>query len=579
MTEEQEAARGAEVVTRDEFALYDMLRTMSFFTFMMSVAVMIIGKCGLRSTWVKKSKMAKRIFRKGKIACAVIFVLGLFALHQCHGIHHIAEKQMHKHHEERMAEHKNQMSSHEFMGVLRGAKTTEQCKADHGKEGECNADPACVWCACSAVPSGCFAVDDAAKLPAAVFTCDKKEEAPVVQVASPEAVEKFNNYVTKVGAKTTDECKAAHGKEGECNADADCVWCACSAVPSGCFAVGDAAKLPSAVFHCDTKEEAPVVQEEASPEALMKFNNYIKVGKTSEECKAAHGKEGECNTDPDCVWCACSAVPSSCFAVGDAAKLPSAVFTCDTKQEDERRLEEEFDAPRPRHHRKRNGVVNNWVKLMRGESIADDECKYTSADQCNAHASDCSWCISAAVKPACRPIDMAKKLPASIFQCSNLSEEEQDEEDDEEPSFMRSMSKREHQRERQQGQREWRQGKHHRGGKGHHGPPHHGKAHRAVGPILLVIVMLVHYCNMRTFITKLDNVDEAKGYVSDWNPCQWSKKWNKKEGKKCHQKKVVVPQQQQQVSQSPVIEYAIYEHNDTQSSVSHMVPKETTMMV
>jgi hypothetical protein len=174
---------------------------------------------------------------------------------------------------------------------------------------------------------------------------------------------------------------------------------------------------------------------------------------------------------------------------------------------------------------------------------------------------------------------MAKKLPASIFQCSNLSEEEQDEEDDEEPSFMRSMSKREHQRERQQGQREWRIGKHHRGGKGHHGPPHHGKAHRAVGPILLVIVMLVHYCNMRTFITKLDNVDEAKGYVSDWNPCQWSKKWNKKEGKKCHQKKVVVPQQQQQVSQSPVIEYAIYEHNDTQSSVSHMVPKETTMMV
>jgi len=98
--------------------------------------------------------------------------------------------------------------------------------------------------------------------------------------------------------------------------------------------------------------------------------------------------------------------------------------------------------------------------------------------------------------------------------------------------------------------------------------------------------MIFHFCNMKTFITKLDKMDEAKGYVSECNGCPWSKKWNKKEGKRCQQKKVVVPQQQPvQVSQSPVIEYAIYEHNDTQVSeapiqkVHYMVPKETTMMV
>jgi len=89
MTEAEMAARGSEVVTRDEFALYDYLRSMSFFTFMMSVCVMIIGKCGLRSTWIKKSKMAKRIFRKGKISCAVIFFLGLFAAYYGHEIHQI----------------------------------------------------------------------------------------------------------------------------------------------------------------------------------------------------------------------------------------------------------------------------------------------------------------------------------------------------------------------------------------------------------------------------------------------------------------------------------------------------------
>jgi hypothetical protein len=87
---------------------------------------------------------------------------------------------------------------------------------------------------------------------------------------------------------------------------------------------------------------------------------------------------------------------------------------------------------------------------------------------------------------------------------------------------------------------------------------------------------------MKTYITKLDKMDEAKGYVSECNGCPWGKKWNKKEGKKCHPKKVVIPQQQQ-VSQSPVIEYSIYEHSDTQVSeapkVHYMVPKETTMMV
>merc|ERR1712046_572260 len=162
--------------------------------------------------------------------------------------------------------------------------------------------------------------------------------------------------------------------------------CACAAVPSSCFSVDDAAKLPAAVFKCDTKEEvpAPVIQE-ASPEAILKFNSYIKVGKTSEECKSSHGVEGECNADPECVWCACSAVPSGCFSVDDAAKLPAAVSKCDTKEE----------APKPRHHHKKmhNGVVNQWARLMRGESL-EDACEYATEDSCNSNG--CSWCKSAA---------------------------------------------------------------------------------------------------------------------------------------------------------------------------------------
>ena len=48
----------------------------------------------------------------------------------------------------------------------------------------------------------------------------------------------------------------------------------------------------------------------------------------SAACKA-HADTASCDADTSCTWCACAAVPSSCFSTEDAAKLPSAVFTCD----------------------------------------------------------------------------------------------------------------------------------------------------------------------------------------------------------------------------------------------------------
>lgn len=38
----------------------------------------------------------------------------------------------------------------------------------------CKATAGCTWCVSAAVPSSCFSDADAAKLPAAVFTCSKK---------------------------------------------------------------------------------------------------------------------------------------------------------------------------------------------------------------------------------------------------------------------------------------------------------------------------------------------------------------------------------------------------------------------
>merc|ERR1712147_577735 len=51
------------------------------------------------------------------------------------------------------------------------------------------------------------------------------------------------------------------------------------------------------------------------------------------------------------------------------------------------------------------------VKAYTWEGAAESDCHANKA---------CSWCKSAAVPAACKDKDMAKKLPAAVFQCDNL---------------------------------------------------------------------------------------------------------------------------------------------------------------
>jgi hypothetical protein len=45
---------------------------------------------------------------------------------------------------------------------------------------------------------------------------------------------------------------------------------------------------------------------------------------------------------------------------------------------------------------------------------------YSSQSTCDAD-DGCSWCISAAVKPACNTIEDAKTLPPAVFKCDKIS--------------------------------------------------------------------------------------------------------------------------------------------------------------
>ena len=87
-----------------------------------------------------------------------------------------------------------------------------------------------------------------------------------------------------------------------------------------------------------------------------------------------------------CSWCLSGAVPPSCKTIDEAKQLPSAVFQCDNIG-------------------------------MRG---AADCHSISSKDACDKDDS-CSWCLSGAVPPACKTMDEAKQLPASVFQCDKLT--------------------------------------------------------------------------------------------------------------------------------------------------------------
>merc|ERR1712110_789101 len=49
------------------------------------------------------------------------------------------------------------------------------------------------------------------------------------------------------------------------------------------------------------------------------------------DCHSDYTDRESCNSADGCVWCLCSALPSSCFSEEDAKRLPSAVFDCNTK--------------------------------------------------------------------------------------------------------------------------------------------------------------------------------------------------------------------------------------------------------
>ena len=87
-------------VSRDEFQLYDGLKTMACFIMMMSFILVAIGKMAGWATWKNTSAVTWHVARKTRCAFCVLFVLAICSISTVHSVastmikyHHINEEQ------------------------------------------------------------------------------------------------------------------------------------------------------------------------------------------------------------------------------------------------------------------------------------------------------------------------------------------------------------------------------------------------------------------------------------------------------------------------------------------------------
>jgi hypothetical protein len=142
------------------------------------------------------------------------------------------------------------------------------------------------------------------------------------------------------------------------------------------------------------------------------FESIFNFKGDDEHCRT-HADQNSCDADNLCSWCVSAAVKPACNSLESAKSLPPAVFKCDKVTQEEspvtkivKKVESDIKSP----------AFKSWMK-------AEDDCR-SHADQNSCDADDgCSWCISAAVKPACNSIESAKQLPPAVFSCDKIKEE------------------------------------------------------------------------------------------------------------------------------------------------------------
>jgi len=298
-------------VTHEQFELYDTLKTLASIFFFIFAKVCAIGKCGKMMVWRNRVGATQRLGKKSCLGLVLIILMSIYAAHEGRHIHKIMER-VHKHrpdhHNRTEMEHFGRHLKEDLVSQTQAPMLMTQLKDDqsdceaHKDDASCNADNTkCSWCTAGAVADACNSIENAMRLPAAVFHCsnigeEKKEVKPIVK-------------------DDEDTCNAL-GDGDSCNANDVCSWCEAGAVADACHSIENAKSLPAAVFKCSKLGEE---KKEVKP---------VEIVKDDEDTCNVLGDGDSCNANDVCSWCEAGAVADACHSIENAKHLPAAVFKC-----------------------------------------------------------------------------------------------------------------------------------------------------------------------------------------------------------------------------------------------------------
>jgi len=192
-------------VSRVEFNIYDAIKTLTAITFFLSAKIVALGKCGKWMTYRNKSWATKWLAKKSCCCLALIVLVGIFAAKEGHHIHHLKMKVLKahegeegwpspqedderhggRHHGRHGGRHLQNIEetqapmyfteeeysqAKEFMAEIL-TDDEDECNALNNA-GSCKANSKCSWCTAGAVADACHSIENAGRLPPAVFACD-----------------------------------------------------------------------------------------------------------------------------------------------------------------------------------------------------------------------------------------------------------------------------------------------------------------------------------------------------------------------------------------------------------------------
>jgi len=153
-------------MTRDEFAIIDLVKNFAIALFFVSMMTFAIGKVGMRSVWREKSWATHWISKKSAIVMVIIVIFSFFGKSQMNQMHRIAKR--YKSNDDSTIDLTSVNETIEFEQPSARNLERNYTKYEYRHqedtcnaltEDSCGSNAECSWCKSAAVKSKCHSID------------------------------------------------------------------------------------------------------------------------------------------------------------------------------------------------------------------------------------------------------------------------------------------------------------------------------------------------------------------------------------------------------------------------------------